>query len=212
MPRARQREPDTESGKGSGPDNWAWNSGIVPAPPAREGLVEAIGAMRFRAKAKRRKASASGKSARSDNARYLSEMQVYWRRDCVEVCWSYPWRPAGFRFGGRPYNVKEESRWPSRSRIDPQYRKTAERPSQPWEYRTGREGVDGEGGGCKQNKNVNQGRQPPRGGSRRMQLPSLLGCYRGLWRYRSHSTPAEIPCRGTRSFMRAAICLTQSGL
>ena len=174
--------------------------------------MEVLGAMRLRAKAKRCKASALGKSARSDEALYSSETQVYWRRDCVEVCWSYPWRPAGFRFGGRPYNVRRKADGP----VDQgSTLSTVRRPK--GRLNRGDIARGGKGSTAKvvdesRTRMSYQGRQPPRGGSRRTQLPSLLGCYRGPWRYRSHSTPAEILWRGTRSFMRAAICLTQNVL
>jgi hypothetical protein len=42
------------------------------------------------AKAKCRRAAASGKPARSGKARFTSEMQVWWHQDGHEVCWSYP--------------------------------------------------------------------------------------------------------------------------
>ena len=46
-------------------------------------------------KVKRRKAAASGKPARSGEAQYTLEMQLYWRQDGHEVCWSYPGASAG---------------------------------------------------------------------------------------------------------------------
>ena len=47
------------------------------------------------AKAKRRKAAASGKPAPGGEARYTLEVQLYWRHDGHEVCWSYPGASAG---------------------------------------------------------------------------------------------------------------------
>ena len=51
--------------------------------------------MTVQTKVKRRKAFASGEPARSGEARYTSEMQMYWRQDGHEVCWPYPGASAG---------------------------------------------------------------------------------------------------------------------
>jgi len=51
--------------------------------------------MTAQTKVKRRKASASGKPARSGEAPYTLEVQVYWRQGGHEVCWSYPGASAG---------------------------------------------------------------------------------------------------------------------
>jgi hypothetical protein len=53
--------------------------------PVKGRLVEAIGARPYRTKVKRRKASGAGESARGDEARYLSVLLMYWRRDGREV-------------------------------------------------------------------------------------------------------------------------------
>jgi hypothetical protein len=47
------------------------------------------------AKAKCRKAAASGEPASGGKARYTSEMQLYWHQDGHEVCWPYPGASAG---------------------------------------------------------------------------------------------------------------------
>ncbi len=65
--------------------------------PAKGRLVEAVGVQPFRTKVKRRKAYPGGKSADGDEARYLSEPGVYWRRDGCKVQVSYPGRSAGLR-------------------------------------------------------------------------------------------------------------------
>lgn len=46
--------------------------------------------MTVQAKAKCRKATASGEPAPSGKARYTSEMQMYWHQDGHEVCWYLP--------------------------------------------------------------------------------------------------------------------------
>ena len=53
--------------------------------PVRACPMEVVGAEPFRTKVKRRKACGVGKSACSDEAQYLSVLQVYWRRDGSEV-------------------------------------------------------------------------------------------------------------------------------
>jgi hypothetical protein len=59
---------------------------VVLETRSREGSrVEAIGAWPSRTQVKRRKASGVGKSAPSDEAQYLSVLQVYWRRDGREI-------------------------------------------------------------------------------------------------------------------------------
>lgn len=70
--------------------------------PARACPVEAVGARPFRTKVKRRKASAVGESARSDEAQYPLVLRAYWRRDGLEDSRSYPVRSAGPRECGRP--------------------------------------------------------------------------------------------------------------
>jgi hypothetical protein len=60
-------------------------------PRATEGPVEVIGERPFRAKAKRRKARASGELAPSSEALFSSEMYVYWRRDGRNVD-GFTWR------------------------------------------------------------------------------------------------------------------------
>jgi len=57
----------------------------VSEGPVRGCLVEAVGALPFRAKAKRREASVAGKSARSDETRYPLVSQAYGRRDGGEI-------------------------------------------------------------------------------------------------------------------------------
>jgi hypothetical protein len=54
-------------------------------PRATEGLVEVVGTGPFRAKAKRRKASASGELALSSKAQNPSVAQAYWRRDGLKM-------------------------------------------------------------------------------------------------------------------------------
>ena len=83
--------------KGADPDNRAHPHRQVGGMPARERLVEVIGAGRYRAQAKRRKAYRAGELACSSKAQYSSQPGVYWRRDRPEVCWSYPRPSAGFR-------------------------------------------------------------------------------------------------------------------
>jgi len=51
--------------------------------------------MTVQAKAKCRKAAASGEPAPSGKARYTSEMQMYWHHDGHEICWPYPGASAG---------------------------------------------------------------------------------------------------------------------
>jgi len=68
--------------------------------PVRGGLVEAVGVRPFRAKAKRREASAAGEPALSGEARYSSELQAYGRRDGRKVWRSYLGRSAGLRGSG----------------------------------------------------------------------------------------------------------------
>lgn len=69
--------------------------------PERERVKEAIGAIPFRARAKRREASVEGKSAFSDKAQYPWVRRAYGRRDGVEGSWSYPVRSVGIRASGR---------------------------------------------------------------------------------------------------------------
>jgi hypothetical protein len=71
-------------------------------PRATEGAVEVVGAMPFRTKVKRRKASVPGKLAPSSEAPNPSEVRAYWRRDGVEAHESYSVRSAGFRLGCEP--------------------------------------------------------------------------------------------------------------
>lgn len=85
------------SGKGAGPGNRVHPHRHVDGMPARERLVEALGAGRSRAQAKRRKACRAGKLACSSKALYSSLPGMYWRRDRPEVCWPYPRPSAGFR-------------------------------------------------------------------------------------------------------------------
>ncbi len=88
-------------------------------PRATEGLVEVVGTGPFRAKAKRRKASASGELALSSKALFPSVAQAYWRRDglkMVVLTWRDllgPGREAGIR-----EDEEDGRRWPSRSRKD----------------------------------------------------------------------------------------------
>jgi len=70
--------------------------------PVRGRLVEAIGARLCRTRVKRRKASVAGETASGVEARYPSVSRAYWRRDSLEVFWSYPERSAGLRASGRP--------------------------------------------------------------------------------------------------------------
>jgi hypothetical protein len=70
--------------------------------------MEAIGPRPFRARAKRRKASVAGESARGDEARYPPVPRAYWRRDGLEVSWPYLARPAGPRESGTPEDHKDE--------------------------------------------------------------------------------------------------------
>lgn len=108
--------------------------------------MEVIGATWSRTKVKRRKAFASGKSARGDNAQFLSDMQMYWRRDRAEICWSYPGRSAGFRENGRPYNERRKANGPvDQGSTRSIGRRTKGRPN--CGNATGRERVDGEGSG-----------------------------------------------------------------
>lgn len=74
--------------------------------PVRERAEEAIGAILFRAQAKRREASAEGESASSDEAQYPWVRRAYGRRDRVEGSWSYPVRSVGIRASGRPKDVR----------------------------------------------------------------------------------------------------------
>jgi hypothetical protein len=66
-------------------------------PRATKGAVEVVGAMPFRTKVKRRKASVPGELAPSSEAPKPTVVRVYWRRDGVEVHESYSVRSAGFR-------------------------------------------------------------------------------------------------------------------
>lgn len=77
--------------------------------PAKEGLVEAVGVQPSRTQVKRRKAQSAGKSALSDEARYLSGPMVYWRRDGCEVQAFYPGRSAGFR--RKPVGLRTQGQW-----------------------------------------------------------------------------------------------------
>ena len=93
-----QREPNTEEaralpgapgggfGPGTGVTQRAYLQGCMLCgnpgkgkndTPAKGRLVEAIGAYPFRTRVKRCKASATGKSARSDEAQYLPVLLVY---------------------------------------------------------------------------------------------------------------------------------------
>jgi hypothetical protein len=84
-------------GKGAGPGHRACPHRHADGTPARERLMEAIGAGRYRTKVKRRKAPRAGKLTASSEARYPLQSGVYWRRDCPEVRCSYPRPSAGFR-------------------------------------------------------------------------------------------------------------------
>lgn len=77
--------------------NEASRCGREAASPVKGGLVEAIGVRPSRTIVKRRKASAAGKSASSDEAQYLSVLLMWWRRDGRKIQVSYPGRPVGFR-------------------------------------------------------------------------------------------------------------------
>ncbi len=68
--------------------------------PARERLVEAIGARRSRMKVKRRKAGREGELVPSSDALCPLLPGMYWRRDYLEARWSYPRPSAGFRVTG----------------------------------------------------------------------------------------------------------------
>ncbi len=68
-------------GKGADPEHRAHCVRHAVAMPARERLVEAIGACRSRAQAKRRKAYREGELTFSSDAQYSSHSGVYWRRD-----------------------------------------------------------------------------------------------------------------------------------
>jgi hypothetical protein len=72
--------------------------------------VEVIGARPYRAKAKRREASAAGELARSSEARNPLELRAYGRRDGREGCESYLRRSAGFRVSGRPEDERTKVR------------------------------------------------------------------------------------------------------
>ena len=61
-----------------------------PRGPARERLVEVVGARPFRAKAKRREACAAGELAPSSEARFPLELRTYGRRDGRERCGDLP--------------------------------------------------------------------------------------------------------------------------
>ena len=74
----------------------------------RSRLVEVIGARPFRAKAKRREATAAGELAPSSEARCPSELRTRGRRDGREGCESYPRRSVGLRVSGRPVGRKNE--------------------------------------------------------------------------------------------------------
>jgi hypothetical protein len=83
--------------KGAGPDHRVRPHRHAGGTPARERLVEVVGAERFRTQVKRRKAYRAGKLARGSEALYSSLPGVYWRRDRAEVHWPYPRPSAGFR-------------------------------------------------------------------------------------------------------------------
>lgn len=79
--------PKRQGRRSGAPDPRQWHS---PGGPVRGGLVEVIGARPFRTKVKRRKACVAGKPASSGEARYPSELRVYWRRNGLEVCCRLP--------------------------------------------------------------------------------------------------------------------------
>ena len=94
--------------KGAGPEYRVHLHRHAGEMPARERLVEVIGAGRSRAQAKRRKAYRAGELTPSSKAPYSSQPGMYWRRDRPEVYWSYPRLSAGFRWKAVGPRTKEQ--------------------------------------------------------------------------------------------------------
>jgi hypothetical protein len=99
----------TPMGKGTGPEHRLFPAACTWAGPARGCLVETLGAVSNRVRAKRRKACAPwGEAPDSVEPRYPLVGRVYWRRCRHEAPRPYPGRSPGLR-GGKPRAVVIEA-------------------------------------------------------------------------------------------------------
>ncbi len=136
---------------------------------------------------------------------------MYWRRDCIEVCWSYPWMSVGIRLGGRPYNERRKAEGPAeqgstRSTV----RRSKGRPNRARAARGGKGSTAKVVEGNRVVLSI-QGRKPCKGvtvdaaGS----LLSATGIRDAVGR---QNCAVELPQRGTNSLLTKRVWITMSAV